>query len=171
MGFETSSLCRNAIARTQAHEQEAIQRVLTSLRLFRDRAEILAAEIPRFAPGLTDHSVRHLDALWEMADLLAGDRVLLNVAEVFVLGGAILLHDLANAVAAFPNGLNDLRGPQWNDLVHAEFLSRYGRRPEAAEVAAPPVEVTSEVTLARLRQVHAAEAAVLATRGFFWFIR
>jgi hypothetical protein len=39
---------------------------------FRDRASLLAAEIARDLPDYTVHDVTHLDALWQMADLIAG---------------------------------------------------------------------------------------------------
>jgi len=59
-----------------------------------------------------------MDSLWEVASLLAAG-VPIDPLEAFVFGGAVLLHDLANCVAAFQGGLADLRGPEWNDIVHA----------------------------------------------------
>lgn len=41
----------------------------------------------------------HLDALWETVDLAAGDAFALNPLEAYVLGGAILLHDLGLSVS------------------------------------------------------------------------
>src|SRR5690349_20577728 len=117
MNYEGTSLYIAAFSGNN-HKVER-DRLTEGIRRLRANAETLAAEIPQFVPSLTDHSVRHMDALWERASLLTDGSVKFNPSEAFVLGGAILLHDLANAVAAFPNGLADLRGEQWNDLVHA----------------------------------------------------
>ncbi|MBA2593659.1 MAG: hypothetical protein M3495_02490 [Pseudomonadota bacterium] len=50
-------------------------------------------------PGLTVHDITHLDALWRVADQIAGPDYPINPAEAFVLGGAFLLHDAAHVMA------------------------------------------------------------------------
>ncbi len=62
---------------------------------FRERAEKLGSEIPRDLPFFTVHDITHLDALWEMVDLIIGPDYDLRPTEAFILGGAILVHDLA----------------------------------------------------------------------------
>src|SRR5437868_7535522 len=76
------------------------ERLRISFTSFRERSAYLAAEIRRDVPDLTVHDVTHLDALWEIASLIVGDKYTLTPAEGYVLGGAILLHDLAMSVAA-----------------------------------------------------------------------
>src|SRR5262249_51467335 len=139
----------------------ARDQLAAALEQFRGRAATMAEEISICLPGLTDHSVRHLDALWEMADLVAG-AVPLSPLDTFACGAAVLLQDLGNAVVAFPNRIDDLRGPRWDDLVTDVYGRRFGRRPSPEEMASPPDDVRMEVVLGRLRQEHAAQAEILA---------
>lgn len=142
-------------------------RLASALDLFRSKAEQLAAEIPRHVPFLTDHSVRHLDALWRLAGDIVGPKFRLTPTEAFVFGGAVLLHDLGNAVAAYENGLGSLKGPEWDDLVYALLDEKEGREPTVDELSNPPEDVFQMVVLQRLRQLHADAAVRLATKGFF----
>ena len=67
-------------------------------------------------PGLTLHDVTHLDALWETADLIAGDKYPLNPLEAFVFGSAVLLHDSAMCWEAYANGQQGVRNTtEWKD--------------------------------------------------------
>src|SRR5947209_1136095 len=93
------------------------ERLRTAFLRFRDHAADLATEIRRDLPQLTVHDVTHLDGLWDIASIIVGDGYSLTPVEGFVLGGAILLHDLAMSIAATEGGyaaiLND---PRWADL-------------------------------------------------------
>ncbi|MHB9144183.1 MAG: HD domain-containing protein [Symbiobacteriia bacterium] len=148
------------------HDEDSKKRLIVALEQFRDGAMVLAEEIPRHLPHFTDHSVHHLDALWHLASVIAGPDYPLSPLEAFVFGGAILLHDLGNAIVAFPGRLDDLKGDGWNDQVVASFLSTYGRRPSIEELVSPPEEIRVQVTTARLRDLHANAAQGLAVRGF-----
>src|SRR3954468_22629551 len=87
---------------------EHVQRLRTSYRLARGRATVLAAKIAVDLPDFTVHDERHLQALWEIADQLVGNEDT-NPLEGYVLGIALLIHDLGMAVAAYPDGLDELR--------------------------------------------------------------
>jgi hypothetical protein len=166
--YKDTSLWRMAFeheARTSS-ETPAIARLTSAFDVFRERSAIMADEIARSVPFLTDHSVRHLDALWQLASVIAGDGYPISPLEGFLLGGAILLHDLANSVAAFPGGEAALRGPAWDDAVVAAYLTSERRRPTAAEMLNPSDEIQRSVLLERLRQVHADAAVQLVFRGF-----
>jgi len=65
----------------------------------RSAACILASNVSSLAPEYTDHSVRHMDMLWQMASqVLTADEVeILNSGEAFLLGAAFYLHDLGMA--------------------------------------------------------------------------
>ncbi|MCQ8239827.1 HD domain-containing protein [Rhizosaccharibacter radicis] len=64
----------------------------------------------------TVHDINHVDALWEIADIIAGPDHKLNPAEAFVFGGSILFHDAGMTLAAYSNGLDDLqKTPVWED--------------------------------------------------------
>ncbi len=94
----------------------ARERLRHAYEQFRERAQILANEIRRDLPDLTVHDITHSDALWEMADIIAGPNISLTPTEAFVLGGAFLIHDLGLGVAAYPEGVKSLKDQLiWQD--------------------------------------------------------
>jgi hypothetical protein len=130
---------------------------------FRDRARMLAAEIPRDLPDFTVHDVSHLDALWGMAELVAGSDYPLNPMEAFVLGGAFLVHDLGMGAAAYPEGMEALRNQEiWRDTVASLWRSEFGELPTPEEVANPPVNIERAAVAEMLRVLHAERAEQLA---------
>ena len=91
---------------------------LTNFESMRDRAIPVVARILRDMPGYTVHDISHLDALWEIADLIGSDELVLSPPEAFVFGGAILLHDAAMTLAAYPRGIEELRElTEWKDIA------------------------------------------------------
>jgi hypothetical protein len=129
----------------------------------RERVALLVAEIPQDLREFTVHDITHLDALWEMASLAAGDEYRLTPLEGFVLGGAILLHDAGMSLAAYPEGRAALRREKmWLDTLIIAFNQKYGRRPNDSEINNPPLEVEREVISDLLRQLHAKHAEHLA---------
>ena len=111
----------------------------------------------------TVHDDTHLDALWEMADIIAGTPFVLTPSEAFVLGGAFLIHDLGMGVAAYPEGIGALRGHKtWLDTISSLLRRQLGRAPNPDEIANPPQDVEKEAVRGTLRQLHAEHAAVLA---------
>src|SRR4051794_33564960 len=85
-------------------QPEAADRLVSAYKQFWKRAVQLADQIQKDVPGLTLHDETHFEALWRVADQIAGADYRLSPLETFVFGGAILLHDAANTVAAFPGG-------------------------------------------------------------------
>lgn len=130
---------------------------------FRERAVPLSEAIAKDLPDFTVHDVTHLDALWEYADLISGPEYLLTPCEAFVLGGAFLVHDLGMGLAAYPEGLSELkRLTIWKDIA-ISILRKSGHEdagPDDLSNMEPSLEreVTSEV----LRLRHAERAAELA---------
>ena len=94
--FENTSLWQRTLATQLDPDPEMSNRarLRAAYEGFRDRAAILAVEIGITLPEFTVHDVTHLDALWEMAQLVAGPQFSLSPAEAFVLGGTFLIHDL-----------------------------------------------------------------------------
>ena len=89
---------------------------------FRDRISLLVGEIAGQLPSLTVHDITHLDALWRIADEIAGPRYPLNPPEAFVLGGAFLLHDAAHVMACYDDGLDGIkRSVEWKDTIAQSF--------------------------------------------------
>ncbi|MFF2099625.1 ATP-binding protein [Streptomyces sp. NPDC058202] len=126
------------------------------------RANQLALEIGSDLPEFTRHDDAHLDALWEIADLISGPDCLINPAEAFVLGGAILCHDLAMSRAAHHISGGELRGrPEWPDALAAELRRHFGRPPHSAELVSPPEGPAKEAEKFLLRTLHAEMAAEL----------
>src|SRR5690606_10878912 len=100
----------------------------------------------------------HLDALWEMADLIAGADVPLNPAEAFVFGLSVLLHDSAMTVMAYPDGLEELSKTRaWH-----EQASNFGFAGE--DLASIPAGARASLITTVLRALHAQQAEHLATQ-------
>jgi hypothetical protein len=128
----------------------------------RDRAAHLVSLIPRDIPGMTVHDVTHLDALWETASLIAGADYPLNPAEAFVFGAAVLLHDSAMSLAAYPGGLGEVRNtPEWRDAVASRLLTATGEPVNPAQLSAPPDEIAKAALADVLRETHARRASDL----------
>ena len=132
----------------------------------RDRAAHLVSRIAADVPGLTVHDISHLDALWDMASLVAEGAVSINPAETFVLGGSILLHDAAMSVAAYPGGLAEVQTTvAWKDAI-ANFALALKESDEDIDVEDPPESVKQQVLPGVLRQLHAQHAEILAEQAW-----
>jgi hypothetical protein len=107
----------------QSHSLNQQREILRQAFLnFRDRTAQLVGEIAGLLPDLTVHDITHLDALWRVADEIAGQDYPLNPAEAFVLGGAFLIHDAAHAFAAYEDGLAGIKATiEWKDLIAQRF--------------------------------------------------
>lgn len=124
MSFKQTALWKAAFenGRDDATPDEQT-RLASCYEAMRTRASALVAKIAGDLPHMTVHDVTHLDALWEMASIATGESFDLNPAEAFVFGGAILLHDAAMTLAAFPGGIAELREQtEWRDL-HARYVA------------------------------------------------
>ncbi len=132
---------------------------------FRERVGQLIQTIPSDTIGLTVHDLSHLDALWEMADILTGEDYPLNPAEAFVLGGAILLHDSAMTIAAYPGGVEEVKcTPEYSDAA-AVIGESLGKSLSAlGSVRNPTAERLAIGETLRVR--HAAKAEELASQAW-----
>ncbi|WP_194863195.1 ATP-binding protein [Myxococcus sp. AB036A] len=149
----------------QQNDQHANERdhLRTAFEQFRERAGTIAEEIKLAYPSLTEHGITHLDALWEMTDLITGDDYPINPAEAFVLGGAFLVHDLGNGLAAFPNKEFELRSThEWKDAFAVFFRREENSTPETYDFDNPPPHIAQRATEEALRVLHARQAEKLA---------
>jgi len=162
--FTSTGIWRKTLAEREADPFATPRERLRSQFLrFRDNAEKVADEIKRAYPSLTVHGITHLDALWEMADIILGVDYPLTPAEAFVLGGAFLVHDLGNGLAAYPGGEAELRASKaWKDALAARIRREKGRAPRSSELEKPPPELAQLATEDALRVLHAKQAAQLA---------
>lgn len=101
----------------------------------------------------TIHDITHLDALWDIASEIAGEHYRLTPTEAYVLGGAILLHDAGMCVAAYPQGISEIkRSSRWPSVL----------RKSCQDPQNPTREEHDSAIHEFLRQEHAARAKDLA---------
>ena len=117
--YRFSWLWRHSFVNPQGDISTKEQEYFRDRYLFmREKVAMLASRIVVDLPGLTVHDVTHLDALWDTGSIVAEGAITLNPAEAFVFGAAVLLHDAAMSIAAFPNGLTDIKKTVvWKDTV------------------------------------------------------
>ncbi|MBE8522880.1 ATP-binding protein [Amycolatopsis sp. H6(2020)] len=128
---------------------------------------MLSAEIARDLPDYTVHDVTHLEALWETAELVAGEDYPLSPLEGFILGCAFLVHDLAMTKAAYPEGIESVIGAdRWKDTLFVKFKEICGGPPTAEELASPPEHVVKAAESDLLRELHAEQAVRLLGQAF-----
>jgi hypothetical protein len=100
-----------------------------------------------------------------MVDIVAGDDYEVTPTEAFILGGAILVHDLAMSQAAFQNEFVRLKTePIWRDTVATHLRAKLKRTPTADQIANPDQAGEREAIQTLLRELHARQAAVLPTK-------
>lgn len=133
----------------------------------RKHAEQLVSRIAADLPGLTVHDISHLDALWETASVVSEGAVNVNPAEAFVLGVSILLHDAAMSLAAYPGGINEVKGTlAWKDAIARRALAVSEGGGEKIDIDNPSIEIVQSVAPEVLRRLHAERAEVLAEQAW-----
>jgi hypothetical protein len=120
--FENTKLWQRAFGEqsrtTHAKERDYLKVEYDKIR---DNASVLVAKISNVLPGLTVHDITHLDALWETADVIAGNSFELNPLETFVFGCGVLLHDAAMCWEAYTDGRDGVRATtEWKDAYAIE---------------------------------------------------
>jgi len=162
--YDKTSLWQQALATKidDSYSKER-ERLRSAYENVRTRSQSLASMIIRDLPDYTVHDITHSDSLWEYADLIVGLGNPLNPSEAFVLGCAFLLHDLGMGLAAYPNGLSDLKkSTTWKDTV-ADMLRKKGYKEISDKVIENhEVEVEKQALSVTLRRMHAERADKLA---------
>lgn len=167
--FENTTLWRRTLAEAEGHDRFAEQRSILRNAYFamRKNAAELVKLIPQDCKGLTVHDVTHLDALWETADLICGDEFVINPAEAFVFGAAVLIHDAGMSIAAFPGGLKEItQTTEWTDAVYSLYRKRGLAEPTREALHNPPTAFRGEILFNVLRTLHARQAEALV--GVRW---
>jgi hypothetical protein len=161
-----TALWRRSLGEAFSGEEDDVwrRRLVTSLERLRERAALLAGEIARDLPDYTVHDASHSDALWLLADQIAGPDVTLTPTEAYVFGGACAIHDLGMAAAAYVDGPDSLRRePRWSDAVALALRDANGRLPRRDEIAAPGPDIERIAQGQVLRELHAEHAERLGT--------
>jgi hypothetical protein len=162
--MENSTLWNRTLAPRKKGDQfgPARERLRTALANMRLYAADLVKLIPNDCRGLTIHDVTHLDALWEMADLIGGDEFELNPAEAFVFGAAVLIHDAGTSIASYPNGLDQIKTTtEWSDTVASVLRRKNAEEITPTDLSNPPAELYDEIVFHVLRALHARHAEEL----------
>ncbi len=133
-----------------------------AVRNLRSTTERLAETISRSVPNFTDHSVRHMDALWSVADkVLTEEEIrLLTLGETFLLAVGLYLHDIGMALVCNKEGLEKIRASS----PFKEFLERaaHGERAGTSDDVKGGLE--AQAVAYAVRKLHAEAALDLATR-------
>ena len=151
--METSALWQRTLG--EDNKDPSVQRLVASLRNVRQRAAQLTARIASALPGLTIHDISHLDALWDVADIIAGDEFPLNPLEAYIFGCAVLLHDAGLGFEAYRGGRAAVRDTvQWRDA-----------RQRIASLALAE-DADRQADFEALRSLHARQAERLAVAAW-----
>lgn len=159
--FEKTHLWKRTLAVQSADEslREPRERLRNAFINTRKNVEPLVAQIGKELPQLTVHDITHLDALWEVADVLIGPNHPMNPAEAFVLGMAFLLHDAATSMVAYPDGISSLKSTvEWKDLV-----AQCGHTDEQLQMGKPEFQAA---VFEVLRLLHPKQAERLLTQSW-----
>lgn len=163
--FEQSSIWKKTLAEQSGQDpyKENREFLRTEFMKFREKAKTLANEISRDLPDYTVHDITHIDALWDMADLIVPEELDINPAEAFVLGGSFLLHDLGMAVASYPGGLDEIKKEQiWIDAATGLLKNELHRKVSNEDLINISSDLEKQATEKTLRYLHAQRAHVLA---------
>jgi hypothetical protein len=165
--FEQTPLWRRTLGDASSDGNQGPREALRWAYLqFRAAVEPLAGEIARSLPMFTDHSIAHIDALWDTAALICGDTFPLNPAEAFVLGGAFLLHDVGMGLASYQGGKDAIEAdPRFDDLL-ASAVVRLRRADPSASTEVMDLAAREEAVAELLRLRHAGLAESLVTTPF-----
>ncbi|MGS2646698.1 HD domain-containing protein [Streptosporangium sp. LJ11] len=132
---------------------------------FRSTVEPLANDIAISMPMFTDHSMLHIDSLWDTASLVCGDDYPINPIEAFILGGAFLLHDLGMGLVAYPEGLDCVkRDPQYANI--RAMIAIKGDREKTSNSSIQDMLEEQEAAVSVLRLQHAQQAERLVNEIF-----
>lgn len=162
--YKSTKLWINAFEPKDDGNDKFRERLSLSYEVFRERVGQLIQTIPSEIKGLTVHDLTHLDALWQMADLLIGEDYPLNPAEVYVLGGAILLHDSAMTICAYRGGAEEIRKtPEYMDALAQvnAFLSVSKQNQSGISTESDQYAISEA-----LRIKHASKAEELASQSW-----
>ena len=147
--METSDLWKRTLG--QNDRDPRVQKLVASLRDAREQAGHLTSRIASALPGLTIHDISHLDALWDVAHIIAGDDFPLNPLEAYIFGCAVLLHDAGLCFEAYSGGQAAIRQTvRWRDARQRLASSGLVK------------DVDHEADFEALRSLHANQAEQLA---------
>ena len=104
---EIPSSVKNSTLWTILKRDEELVHTLVQLR---NITEIISNEIPHYVPEITDHSVKHMDALWNITDIVFTKKEIetFTIGEAFILACSFYVHDLGMAYCFDKTQLHEL---------------------------------------------------------------
>jgi hypothetical protein len=127
MSYKSSVLWQKGFIGQEEDHGALLRELIQTYDSVRKHVEVIVREIAVDLPSYTVHDISHLDALWHVASMIAGDNAQLNPLETFVLGCAFLLHDSAMSLAAYPGGRHEVaQSADWKKL-HAILRAKSNR--------------------------------------------
>jgi len=158
-------------AAVYAEERNALsqwRRLETAYDRFWDKAIRIAGLISQELPGLTLHDEKHLEAVWKTADLIAGDNFSMTPLEVFIFGGAVLLHDLGHTVTVYEGGADAIKQTdEWRQAVLWRLdLADDDPNPSDETFLKPGKDIEAAALFDALRSLHAGQAEVLCRQSY-----
>lgn len=131
-------------------------RLSVALSTVRKNAAGMAQKIAHDFPNLTVHDVTHMDALWNVSNLLIDKKHGLNPLEIFILGCTFYLHDAALCFDAYAGGKNAVRETDtWKDAFWRSEQRTNG------------IEESQKIAdFEAIRALHAQQAEKIAYKGW-----
>lgn len=152
MDYEHTFLWKKTLGK---QGDQSIERLRTSFFSFREHMKGLLDEVRLDFPNLTDHSIEHVDNLWGIASLIAGEGYPINPLEGYILGCAFLVHDSVLSYKAF-GGCDALRQKvEWKDAYH-----------DIAGTIYDTEEGKKKIDFKVIRQLHAQDCGAILFRQF-----
>ena len=112
--YKKLNIWKNAFPDSTVNGTE--ERLQAALEKVRDNVSVLGQKINANFPELVGFDVTHMDALWDVADLLVDEKHELNPLEIFILGCAFYLQDAALCFHAYREGQEAVRNTnEWKD--------------------------------------------------------
>ncbi|UWQ75184.1 hypothetical protein [Leisingera sp. M658] len=139
--FTSSNIYRSRILSLTGGDLKTWDVLAQSLSQIRRNCEPLLNAIVLDLPEHTDHSIKHVDALWQVVDQLIDNDYPMNPVEIFVIGCCFVLHDSAQSRAAYKDFENEFK----NQLDHknaAEIL-RENHAAKVRDLIREPIGVGS----------------------------
>lgn len=122
----------------------------------RENCSHLADTIRTLIPSFTDHSVKHMDALWTVSDVIFTPEEIekFTLAEAFILAASFYFHDLGMALGATKEGIDRLKESEIYNSIFHRLKNGYGLSIQQSEVMGLQIAA---------RELHAKNAIRLCT--------
>ena len=133
------------------HKLDAHADLKSAVVELRRTAEFIGAKASEVVPEFTDHSIRHMDALWTVCDaiLTPAECDRMSGGEAFVLACAFYVHDLGMAFGATAAGIESLR-------QSSNYESAFRRLTGAGSI--DPRDADTQALRSAARELHAKKA-------------